>query len=310
MRTFTHDGLTVAYRDEGHGPAIVMLHNGGTSSCIWRHQIDALSDRHRVVAVDLPGFGASPRPAEPARLGDLVELVAELVRSEGLAPAVFVGNCMGTNVAATLARSAPELVTAVLAVNPLTEASFSAGRLGLLHRMERVAAAPTHLLRSLSRRVRAPRPVGVATLRFQLGDKGVARGVHRDPELLACQLRPDQVPALVDVLDDMAAYGELDVQGVPAGTPVWVVWGAQNRVLSRRRAAHLGRVLHAERVEVLEGCGHLPMLEDPGAVTSLVEDLVARTSVPAAASGPAAATEPADIPTVTAVGTDAGEASS
>lgn len=281
MKRFTHDGLTVAYRDAGTGPAIVMLHNGGTSSSIWRHQIDALSDRHRVVAVDLPGFGASPRPTVAPRLDQMVDVVDALIEAEGLAPALLVGNCMGTNIAAGLARRNPDAVTAILAVNPLTEASFSAGRIGLLHRMERFAAAPTHALRSLSRRFRPPRPVASASLRFQLGDKGVARGVHHDPELVACQVRADQLPALVDVLDDMAAYGDLDREGVPADIPVWIVWGAQNRVLSRDRARHLDDVMHAQRVEVLDGCGHLPMLEDPDLVTGLIEELLARTAAPA-----------------------------
>lgn len=278
MKTFTHEGLAMAYRDVGAGPAVVMLHNGGTSSSIWRHQVGALADRLRVVAVDLPGFGASPRPASAARLPDLVGLVSALIEAEDLAPALLVGNCMGANIAVSLARRSPDAVTGVLAINPLTEASFSGGQIGLLHRMERVAAGPTRVLRSVSRRIRPPGPVASATVRFQLGDKGVAAGLHHDRELLACQMRADQMPALVDVLDDMATYGTLDREGIPAGTPVWIAWGEQNRVLSRRRAGHLDRTLHAERVEVLDGCGHLPMLEDPDVVTALIDALIERTS--------------------------------
>lgn len=289
MRTFSHEDLTVAYRDVGTGPAIVMLHNGGTSSTIWRHQVEALADRHRVVAIDLPGFGESPRPRTPPRLSDMVDLVEALIRAEDLAPVLLVGNCMGTNIATAVARRRPQDVTGILAINPLTEASFSAGGIGFLHRMERLAAAPTRGLRSLSRRIRPPRPVGSASLRFQLGDKGVRRGLHHDPELLACQVRSDQLPALVDVLDDMAAYGELDREGVPEGVPVWIVWGDQNRVLSRRRAVHLDRVMHAERVEVLDGTGHLPMLEDPDAVTALIDELVERTA-PSAHTAPSVRT--------------------
>lgn len=278
MATFESGNLSVFYRDEGAGPAIVMLHNGGTSSTIWRHQIEDLSATRRVLAVDLPGFGDSPRPAIPARLTQMVDLVAALIRAEDLAPALLVGNCMGSNIAATLARREPDLVRGVLAVNPLTETSFSGGGIGFLHRMQRVAAGPTRAVRSVSRKVRPVRPVGTASLRFQLGPKGVALGLHHDPELLACQLRPDQLPALVDVLDDMAAYGELDREGVPAGVPVWIVWGERNRVLARRRAGHLDDVMHARRVEVVGGCGHLPMLEDPAAVTEFVEALDAEVA--------------------------------
>lgn len=283
MLTFTHLGLTTAYRDVGHGPAILMLHNGGTSSTIWRHQVEALSPDHRVVALDLPGFGVAPQPADPATLNDLVGLVVALIEELDLAPVLLVGNCMGTNISATIARTRPDLVRAILAVNPLTEASFGAGRIGFLHKMGNVAAAPTRVARSLSRRVRSPRPIGVASLRFQLGGSGIARDLHHDPELLACALRSDQMPALVDVLDDMAAYGEVDRADLPDDIPVWIVWGEQNRVLSRHRARHLVERFGAEREEVLEGCGHLPMLEEPEVITDLITNLAAATETSARA---------------------------
>lgn len=276
METFTHRDLTVVYRDEGQGSPIVMLHNGGTSSTIWRHQVDALCGAHRVIAVDLPGFGSSPRPAVPAPLGDLVDLVAAIVEELDLGPTLLVGNCMGTNISVSLARTRPELVTGILAVNPLTDATFSAGRIGFLHKMGNVAAAPTRAMRSVTRKVRSPRAIGVASLRFQLGSRGVSRNLHHDPELLACQTRSEQLPALIDVLDDMAAYGEADRSEVPAHIPVWIVWGEQNRVLSRHRGQHLADRFHAERVEVLDGCGHLPMLEEPEAVNDLIRALVDR----------------------------------
>lgn len=287
METFTHDGRTIAYRDTGAGPAIVMLHNGGTSSTIWRHQVDRFAPTNRVVAVDLPGFGDSPRPDVVADLDDLVGLIAALIDHLGVAPALLVGNCMGTNISVKLSRSRPDLVRGVLAVNPLTEASFSGGGLGLLYRMEHWAAAPTRGVRAISRRMNVPRLAGSPTLRFQLGRKGIAKGLHHDPELLACQYRPEQLPALVDVLDDMGAYGEID--RVPVSDPprTWIAWGAQNRVLSRKKGAHLRQTLGAERVEVIEGCGHLPMLEDPAAVSQLIEDMLATPATETAAEASA-----------------------
>ncbi|NLA36262.1 MAG: alpha/beta fold hydrolase, partial [Actinobacteria bacterium] len=194
MKQFTDRGITIAYRDVGSGPAILFLHNGGTSSIIWRHQLEALSGRWRCVAVDLPGFGDSPRPTIPASLSDLVALTAALVDELDLAPVVAVGNCMGANIAASLADSRPDLVERVLAINPLTEASFSAGRLGVFHRMARVAEGPTTVLRSLVRKIPVTRLIAVQTLRFQLGALGRAARLHHDRELLASQRRPDQLP--------------------------------------------------------------------------------------------------------------------
>lgn len=279
MKTFLTDRTTLAYLDEGSGPAIVFLHNGGTSSTIWREQCRDLAPDHRVVAIDLPGFGASPLPRPAITLDEMVDLVAALIGDLDIAPVTMVGNCMGSNISVNLARKRPDLVSGVLAVNPLTAASFAGGGIGFTHTMKRLAAGPARMVRSVSRRVGVPGPGGPVVLRFQLGPKGVAKGLHHDPELLACQVRPDQMPALVDVLDDMDAYGDLDTALVDDPVTIWVAWGAQNKILSRTRAEGLAGKLHAARVEVIEGTGHLVMLEDPATITGLIRELVGATTL-------------------------------
>lgn len=106
MDTYEHAGVTVAYEQSGNGPGVLFLHNGGTSHTIWRNQTAALSDRYRTVAVDLPGFGAPPRPAAGIDLDGYVEVVSALVRDVMTAPIVIVGNCMGSNIATAVAASA------------------------------------------------------------------------------------------------------------------------------------------------------------------------------------------------------------
>lgn len=288
MEHFEHDGGTMAFERHGEGrPAVVLLHNGGTSSTIWRHQVAALRRRTTVAAVDLPGFGCSPRPAEPLDLVGLDELVAAFLVDQQLAPAVLVGNCMGSQIAAGVALGHPELVAALLLVNPLTEATFRSGGLGALHRMAAWSPRLTALTRSGARRVVSPRFATASTLRFQVGPRGAARGVHHDPELAACVTRPDQLPALIDVLDDMRAYRRLDERAgelADAEIPVWTAWGERNRVLSPKAMQRLSDRLSPEREEVVEGCGHLVMLEDPDSITALVEGIFDRVASEAVAS--------------------------
>ena len=274
MERFRHHGVEIAYEQRGAGPAILFLHNGGASSTIWRHQVAALSASHRTVAVDLPGFGRSPRPAAGIDLDGQVELLGALIDHLDLVPVLLVGNCMGSNMAAGIAARRPDDVAGLVLVNPLTEATFSAGWLGPLHTMARRAPGPTRALRRISRRIVPPRLAARATVRFQVGRSGRARGVHRDPELIALNRRADQLPALVDALDDMGAYGGLDA-GRTGDTPLCTIWGAQNRVLSPRAGRALGDRLAPERAEVLAGCGHFPMLEEPEAVTAVVEAFAA-----------------------------------
>jgi haloalkane dehalogenase len=58
------DGLTLGYRELGAGPAVLLLHGWPTSSFLWRNVMPPIAEHHRVVALDLPGFGASDKPAD------------------------------------------------------------------------------------------------------------------------------------------------------------------------------------------------------------------------------------------------------
>lgn len=276
METFTHGRISMAYHDVGEGPAVIFIHNGGTSSTIWRHQIEDLKADHRVIALDLPGFGASPLPQPAASLDEMVEMVIELIKQEDLAPVLLVGNCMGSNIAVSVADREIDLVRGILTVNPLTAASFSGGKIGFLHTTAKHFGAPRRAMLKVARHIRVPKFIGGLTLRFQLGRSGVASGLHRDPELLANQTRKDQLPALIDVLDDMSAYGGVDTLESAPAVPTWIVWGDQNRVLSRKKAAGLEQQLGAEQVEVVDNCGHLAMLENPDQITALIRRLDAQ----------------------------------
>lgn len=273
MDVYEHDGVEMAYQSKGDGPGVLFLHNGGTSHTIWRNQVEAISDRYRSVAVDLPGFGASPRPRAGIDLAGYVEVVSSLVVDVMQTPVVIVGNCMGSNIATGVAAGAgPGVVAGLVLVNPLTEATFAAGGLGVLHKMKRWAPGPTSVVRGIARKVVPPRVVAEMVLRTQLGPSGARSGLHHDPELIACNRRGDQLPALVDVLDDMDAYAALDHKtAAELGVAVCTILGARNRILSTPVGRDLGQRLGTGREETFAACGHLPMLEQPEAVTSVLE---------------------------------------
>src|SRR3954464_13119788 len=58
------DGRTLAYREAGEGPAVVLLHGWPTSSFLWRNVMPAIARGRRGVALDLPGFGGSDKPTD------------------------------------------------------------------------------------------------------------------------------------------------------------------------------------------------------------------------------------------------------
>ncbi len=278
LERFQHGELELAVRRAGDsGPGVVLLHNGGTSHSIWRHQVADLADDHRVVAVDLPGFGAAPRPPRPIDLAAHVELVLALIDHDDLTPVTLVGNCMGAAIAAGVAARRPDAVHALVLINPLTDATFRAGGLGLLMAPNGAVSTAMTPVRAALRRLRVPRAIAPLVLRYQLGPAGAHARIHHDSELTACLLRDEEAPALTDVLVDLPISYRI-VRG-PDGPPLCTIWGARNRVLSPNAGVRLDAVLRSERRVLVRDAGHMPMLERPDEVTDAIRSFL--TEIPA-----------------------------
>jgi pimeloyl-ACP methyl ester carboxylesterase len=268
MERFSFGEQSIAFTRSGRGEPVLFLHNGGTSHAIWREVMPLLP--HQVIAMDLLGYGASSRP-ERCTLEMHAESVSALIDALGLAPVALVGNCMGSAISLTVARRRPRDIRALVLVNPLTEATYAAGGLGATLSLSR-SPFGRPIARALSN-LRLPRFVGARLTRFQLGARGRAEGISCSGELADAYTAPGQMRSLVSVLDDMASYSELDRFTPPRGfPPICTIWGMDNRVLSPLAGRQLNATLEPFREEWLEGCGHLPMLEQPQVVARIVAE--------------------------------------
>ncbi len=119
----THGSL--AARSLGSsGPPVVLLHGMGGSNIYWGAEFDTLASHVRLVAVDLLGFGESPKPNVGYSPRHHADAVAACLRELGIdEPAIVVGHSMGTLVALALATYHPELVDSVVAIAPPIYAS-------------------------------------------------------------------------------------------------------------------------------------------------------------------------------------------
>jgi sigma-B regulation protein RsbQ len=116
------DGVEMAYVDRGKGdPALVFVHCGNCRKEIWRETLDAFAGDHRVVAMDMPGYGhSSATSREKSSLEGLGADVAALVDELKLQKVVLVGNSLGGPVALEAAhRLGPKRVLGVVAVDTL-----------------------------------------------------------------------------------------------------------------------------------------------------------------------------------------------
>ena len=114
-------GVAVRTVRAGQGDTtLVLLHGYGESLTTWRAVFDPLASQFRVIALDLPGFGASAKPdveySLPAMTDRLARFVEQWAGTDG--PLILVGHSMGGQLAAALALALPERIQRVVLIAP------------------------------------------------------------------------------------------------------------------------------------------------------------------------------------------------
>lgn len=127
----------LGYRQAGSGAPLVLIHGVGLQSAAWGPQLAALSDSHHVVALDMPGHGASAPLPEGAQLEDYVAWLDRAVQALGLTRFSLAGHSMGALIAGGYAATHPGKVARVALVNGVFRRDASAraaveGRASLL----------------------------------------------------------------------------------------------------------------------------------------------------------------------------------
>src|ERR1700722_5633591 len=141
------NGTPVNEIDMGEGSPIVFVHGLSGSWPNWLEQLPVFARDHRVIAMDLPGFGYSPMPSETITISAYARILDKLLGELGVDAAVVVGNSMGGFISAELAIAFPQRVERLVLVSAAgisTNGQRDALRvLPALRRMEKVVAAYT-----------------------------------------------------------------------------------------------------------------------------------------------------------------------
>jgi pimeloyl-ACP methyl ester carboxylesterase len=108
------DRRSVAYRQTGQGPALVLLHGFLCDSRCWRRQLAGLSDQFMVVAWDAPGAGSSSDPPDPFTIADWSHCLAKFLDLLGIEKAYVLGLSWGGVLAQEFYRLYPARVSAII----------------------------------------------------------------------------------------------------------------------------------------------------------------------------------------------------
>ncbi len=253
----------------GSRQAIVFVH--GLSGCWmnWLEQLPRFAPEHRVIALDLPGFGYSPMAAEPISMAGYAQLLDGLLAELDIDAAAVVGNSMGGFIAAELAISHPQRVERLVLVSAAGISTRGNARteraLPRVQRTERVLAAGGAWMASRSDAVtRRPR-LREATMHV------VAAHPGRLPAPLAAeQLRGAGKPGFMGALEAILDYDVRERLGQIA-CPTLIVWGERDRLISVRDADVFAELIPNSRKVVFADTGHVAMLERPDAFNALLD---------------------------------------
>jgi pimeloyl-ACP methyl ester carboxylesterase len=118
MQQLVRNGVSLAYEDTGRGtPSLIFIHGMGCDHTHFAPQLAHERDNHRVVAVDLRGYGQSDKPKQDYSIAGFADDVAWLCRELEIHRPVIVGHSMGSMIALDLAARRSELPAAIVALD-------------------------------------------------------------------------------------------------------------------------------------------------------------------------------------------------
>jgi pimeloyl-ACP methyl ester carboxylesterase len=251
-------GAPIHYVDEGGGPPVVLIHGFGGHTFSYRYQIADLSRDHRVVALDLLGYGYSGRTVDADySLTAQAERVLGLMDALGIERASLVGHSMGGAVAMRVAAGHPDRVERLALV-----ASVSGD-------------APPRF-----RGLRIMRPM--LPLMSHIAVDRILRASFSDPSKITAEVRdaytdPMRIRGSMDGLHRMMADAKRDevIKYERIIQPTLILWGEDERLLPGFMLDRLRqRLPRAELVTVI-AAGHQLLEEQPAACNRVLREFLA-----------------------------------
>ncbi len=265
------DGMNIHLRDEGprdDPQPIVLLHGTSASLHTWDGWVEVLKSQHRVIRIDLPGFGLTgPMPDGDYSVPHYVRVVVDVMDRLGVSQAVVAGNSFGGGLAWKLAVDHPERVSKLVLVDAGGYA-YQAQSVPIGFKLAQIPALQPLMANLL------PRGMIESSVRNVYGNPGKVT-----PELIdryyELTLRAGNRAALVERFKQSKG-GEFEAQIKQVKQPTLILWGAQDHLIPPDNAQRFAQDIAGSRLVVLDGLGHVPHEEDPAQTAAAVQSFLGR----------------------------------
>ena len=257
------EGMQVHVRDEGprDDPSpILLLHGTSSSLHTWEPWAKVLREKHRVISVDLPGYGLTgPFPDGDYRLAHYTRFIGELLDRLDVRHAVVAGNSFGGQVAIELALATPARVDKLILVDALAYPRDSTSvPIGF-----RIAQMPGL---NILMQYMLPRRIVEDSVRNVMGDPSKVTPALVD-RYFAMTVRAGNrasLPARFTFLPTEQSAARI----ARISKPTLILWGGRDRLIPPNNGDRLHRDIAGSQLLVFPALGHVPQEEDPAATVA------------------------------------------
>jgi pimeloyl-ACP methyl ester carboxylesterase len=265
-RTIDAGGIETSYLEAGAGDPVVMLHGSGpgvSAMANWQNNIGTLSQRFRVLAPDIVGFGATERPDDVTySLRTWTDQIWAFLDAHGIEKTAIIGNSLGGRIALQMATDCPDRITKMVLMGAPGVGMTLTDGLAALRAYE-----PSHdAMRNLLRNYFAVDPAMITdelvAIRYEASIADGAYEAYR-----AMFLDPRHAGSELGITED-------EVRAI--ATPTLLVHGREDKVVPVQVSVTMLGLLPNADLHVFSACGHWTQIERADEFSALVSDYLAR----------------------------------
>lgn len=241
MNTIKVNGIDLAYARHGQGAPLLLLHGFPLDHTSWKQVAPLLENNFDMILPDLRGFGESTMSNNPYRISDMADDLAGLLDHLGIKKTAMAGHSMGGYVSLAFAKKYPQRVSGLALVSSQAAADAPERRDGRYKTAQDVAEK------------------GVSVMVEAMTPKLSA---HANVQASVREMMKRQKPsAMIGALKAMAERENLLPLLSSFGFPLLLIHGDQDELIPLARSQEMKAALPASQIVVMQGAGHMPMME-------------------------------------------------